>query len=242
MSTDPTGLRASAPAAEAGAAPATGATDAPDGLRRRVRDPDDVRAPGRTRAGLGTGRGRRNRKVRKVHRVVRHVEVWSVAKLGALFVACAYVIAMISGYLLWRAADRVGTIEGVEGFMEDAGGYDNFDILGDVIFRSVAVIGLVLGALTVFVLVLGAVLFNLISDLTGGVRMTVIDEDLVVVPARRPSAEAGTEAAAPPDRSEPDAGGTGAAPGHERPDERESRPGFPASRPDGAPPDDRAAG
>jgi hypothetical protein len=29
------------------------------------------------------------------------------------------------------------------------------------------------------------VLFNLVSDLTGGIRMTVIDEDLIVAPARR---------------------------------------------------------
>ena len=38
------------------------------------------------------------------------------------------------------------------------------------------------------VLVLAALLFNLVSDLTGGIRMTVIDEDLIVAPARRPTA------------------------------------------------------
>ena len=40
------------------------------------------------------------------------------------------------------------------------------------------------------IVVLAAVLFNLISDVTGGVRMTVIDEDLIVAPARRPEADA----------------------------------------------------
>ena len=53
-----------------------------------------------------------------VHRVVRHVEVWSVAKVAAAFAACGYVIGMISGYLLWRAADRVGTIDGIEAVVD----------------------------------------------------------------------------------------------------------------------------
>ena len=183
MSTDPTGMRPSPDAAGADSAP-----QAPP-------------ARGATPAGRGRS-SRRGRKVRKVHRVVRHLDVWSVAKVATLFAACGYVVGMISGYLLWRAADRVGTIDGIEGFFEDAGGYDSFEILGDVVFRSMAIAGLLLAGLTVFVAVLGAVLFNLISDLTGGIRMTVIDEDLIVAPARRrPSpdvAGAGPQGAAAP--------------------------------------------
>lgn len=157
--------------------------------------------PGPDRAAVGDKArrppSRRTRKVRRVHRVVRHIEVWSVAKLATIYVACGYVVAMVSGYLLWRAADRVGTIEGIEGFMEDSGAYQDFQILGDVVFRASAVIGVVLAVLTVFMVVLGAVLFNLISDLTGGIRMTVIDEDLVVAPARRPPAGPPSASASP---------------------------------------------
>ncbi len=136
-----------------------------------------------------------------VHRVVRHVEVWSVAKVAAAFAACGYVIGMISGYLLWRAADRVGTIDGIEGFLEDSGGYDGgFQILGDVVFQAAAVGLAVLAMAFVALAVLGAVLFNLISDLTGGIRMTAIDEDLIVTPARRPRPDAATQAAPVADR------------------------------------------
>lgn len=163
MSTDPTGMR-----------PSPDATG-PEASSR----PDERRAaPSRKRRGRG-------RKVRKVHRVVRHLDIWSVAKVATVFALCGYVVGMISGYLLWQAADRVGTIEGIEGFFEDAGGYDTFEVLGDVVFRSAAIAGLLLAGLWVFAAVLGAVLFNLISDLTGGIRMTVIDEDLIVAPARR---------------------------------------------------------
>ncbi|HSP04820.1 MAG TPA: DUF3566 domain-containing protein [Acidimicrobiales bacterium] len=166
MSTDPTGVRPSPDA--------TGPQPTVPDERRGTQAP----APSRSRRGRG-------RKVRKVHRVVRHLDIWSVAKLAAVFALCWYVVGMISGYLLWQAADRVGTIDGIEGFFEDAGGYDTFEILGDIVFRAAAVVGLLLAALGVFAAVLGALLFNLISDLTGGVRMTVIDEDLIVAPARR---------------------------------------------------------
>jgi hypothetical protein len=190
MSTDPTGMRPSPDAA--------GPTHIDE---RRGATP-----PSRSRRGRG-------RKVRKVHRVVRHLDVWSVAKVAAAFMICAYVVGMLSGYLLWQAADRIGAIGGIEGFFEDAGGYDTFEILGDIVFRSAAVAGLLLAAFGVFAAVLGAVLFNLISDLTGGIRMTVIDEDLIVAPARR--------------RTAPPAGGQPAPNGPAdayRPDRTEARP------------------
>lgn len=199
MSTDPTGLGESTRVAET-SPPRSGVEvdeRSTDGtVVEDARGPRTDRAPEpspdaadrrgqRNNAAAPPRRSRRNRKVRKVHRVVRHLEIWSVAKVAAIFAACTYVVALVSGYLLWRAADRVGTIDGIEGFFEDAGGYDRFQILGDVVFRSAAVIGLVLALLTVFLVVLAAVLFNLISDLTGGIRMTVIDEDLIVAPTPR---------------------------------------------------------
>ena len=112
-----------------------------------------------------------------------------MAKITTAFVACGYVVGMISGYLLWQAADRVGTLDGIEGFMEDSGSYETFEILGDVVFRAAAIVGVVLGLLLIAMVVLGVLLFNLVSDVTGGIRMTVIDEDLIVAPARRPETD-----------------------------------------------------
>ncbi len=193
MSTDSTGLR-----------PNAGIDGAESAGRRRERGSgqNGTERPSATR------RSRRVRKVRRVHRVVRHLDVWSVAKVASIFAVCAYFVGMVSGYLLWRAADRVGTIDGIEGFFEDSGGYDTFHLAGSVVFRSAAIIGLVLAVLGVFLVVLTALLFNLISDLTGGVRMTVIDEDLVVAPTPRRR-----DVTAPTDRVDPTAvPGTAAPP------------------------------
>ncbi len=214
MSTEPPGLRAAPTSATQAATGTVDATDAPVASPPGVDSPADVRRrrrepPAPAPRGKGKPPPRRKRKARKVHRVVRHVEVWSVAKVAAAFAACGYVVAMISGYLLWRAADRVGTISGIEGFLEDSGSYDNFNIIGSVVFRVAAIAGLVLAIVTVAVVVLAALLFNLISDLTGGIRMTVIDEDLIVAPARRPEADPARRPEADPARRRPEVGTAG---------------------------------
>ena len=47
--------------------------------------------------------GRRPR-VRRVTRVVRHVDPWSVFKVAAVFSLVAYTIALVAGVLLWNVA------------------------------------------------------------------------------------------------------------------------------------------
>lgn len=197
---EPTSGPTTGPRAEPGAEPDPEADDEAGlgaaGRRRRTRDETESERPAvLDRIGSVLDRAAavaprpssppaNGRKVRRVHRVIRHVEVWSVFKVTATLAACGYVMVLVSGYLLWRAADRVGTLDGVEGFLEDAGGYDRYELLGGTVFRVAAVGGIVVAAGFVAMAVLGTVLFNLISDITGGIRMTVIDEDLVVVPTR----------------------------------------------------------
>lgn len=142
---------------------------------------------------------RRKRRARKVHRVVKHIELWSVFKISVVFAACLYAMVLVAGYLLWRAADEAGTIEGIEGFFDKSGGYEgSFQIQGDVVFRAAASGGVVLAIGAVVFAMIGALLFNLISDLTGGIRMTVIDEDLVVTrPRGQRSPDNGSAPSAP---------------------------------------------
>ena len=54
---------------------------------------------------------------------------------------------------------------------------ESFKINADQIFRIAAVGGLVMVLAGSGLTVLGAVMFNLISDVTGGVRLTVVEEE-----------------------------------------------------------------
>ena len=61
--------------------------------------------------------------------------------------------------------------------MQDLG-FETWELIGEEIFRGASIIGLVLVAAGSALNVVMTILFNLISDLTGGVRLTIIEEDL----------------------------------------------------------------
>jgi len=130
--------------------------------------------------------GRRPR-VRKVTRVVRHVDPWTVFKVAGVFSLVVYVVALTAGVLLWNVAYATGTIDNLERFFESFG-WSEFEFNGGAIYHSAWIAGLfgVIGLTGAAVL--GATLFNLITDLVGGVRMTVLEEEVVektTAPMRR---------------------------------------------------------
>ena len=81
------------------------------------------------------------------------------------------------GVTLWNLAVNSGLVADVEGFVVELFALESFKINADQIFRIAAVGGLVLVLAASGLTVLAAVLFNLISDVTGGVRLTVVEEE-----------------------------------------------------------------
>ena len=116
-------------------------------------------------------------RARKVKRIVRHIDPWSVLKLSLLFYACLFVVFMVAGTLLWNLAGAAGTISSIEGFIKDIGAFKTFSFSGPTIFRASFLAGLILVIAGSGFNVLLTVLFNLISDLVGGIRLTVIEEE-----------------------------------------------------------------
>jgi hypothetical protein len=121
--------------------------------------------------------GRRPR-VRRVTRVLRHIDPWSTFKVALLFSAVGYVVTLTAGVLLWRVADSTGTLANVERWFTQFG-WETFELKGGEIFHDAWIIGLFGAVALTGGLVLLATLFNLVSDIVGGVRMTVLEEEVV---------------------------------------------------------------
>lgn len=121
--------------------------------------------------------GRRPR-VRRVTRVVRHVDPWSVFKVALVFSFVGYLVVLTSGVLLWRVADSTGTLDNVERWFTQFG-WETFELKGGEVFANAWVIGLFLAVGLTGAAVLAATLFNLVSDIVGGVRVTVLEEEVV---------------------------------------------------------------
>jgi Transmembrane domain of unknown function (DUF3566) len=130
---------------------------------------------------------RRDKKVsaRRVRRVVRRIDPWSVFKVSGLFYVCVWGIVVLASVLLWRAAVTSGSVDDVEGFIIDLG-FDDFEFHPQQMFESLFFGGAIMVLVATFFTVLMTVLFNLICDLTGGVRIIMIEQDVADQRRRRP--------------------------------------------------------
>lgn len=118
-------------------------------------------------------------RMRRVVRIVRELDVWSVFKVALVVHGACVVIAMLTLTLLWSVASASGTIGNVENFLESFG-WETFSFRGIDLFVNVGAVLLLLGVLGTGVWVIAAVVFNLVTELVGGVRVTVLEEEVVL--------------------------------------------------------------
>ena len=137
---------------------------------------------------------------RRVRLVVRRIEPWTVLKFSVLLFATLYLVILVAGLVLWTAATATGLRENIEKFIGDLIASEDFRILGPTMFRASVVGGLVLVVMGTGANVLLAVLYNLISDVVGGI-IVVFEER----PTRRRS------------RAQPSLDGDGEGEGEPRP-------------------------
>ena len=139
--------------------------------------------PPRHRAGRKISVFEKRRRVklqaRRVRRIVRHIEVWSVLKISILFFACLWAVFLIAGFIVWGVAESSGTVGKLESLITELFALDTFTFDGKQIFKGYALGGLILAIAGSTLNVLMVLLFNLISDLTGGLRVTMIEEETV---------------------------------------------------------------
>ena len=138
-------------------------------------------------------KGRRRLRARKSRRVIRHIDPWSVLTFSVLFHMVVFAALLLSSVIVWNAAIASGMVENVESFIQELGDYETFEINADVMFRAAIVIAGMLTLASSVLVVLLTVVFNLISDLVGGIRVTVIEEETVRVPIDKKRTKARNE-------------------------------------------------
>ena len=118
-------------------------------------------------------------RIRRVTRVIRDIDPWSVFKIGLIFHFVIYLIMLVALVLLWSVASATGTIDNIQQFMKSFG-WESFEFNGGQLFVNVMILGLLGVVLATALWVLAATIFNLITDLVGGIRVTVLEEEVVV--------------------------------------------------------------
>ncbi len=121
----------------------------------------------------------RGPRVRRVSRVIREIDPWSAFRVGIVFHGVLYLMALIALVLLWSVASATGTIDNIERFLESFG-WESFQFNGAQLFFNTMFLGLFVVVLLTAIWVLCATVFNLITDLVGGIRVSVLEEEVVV--------------------------------------------------------------
>jgi hypothetical protein len=106
---------------------------------------------------------------RRVRLIVRRVEPWTVLKFSVLLYITLYLVILVAGGVLWTAATVTGLRENIEKFIGDLVASDDFHLLGGTVAKASVLGGMVMVVMGTGVNVLLAVLYNLISDVVGGI-------------------------------------------------------------------------
>lgn len=112
--------------------------------------------------------------VRRVRRIIRKVDPWTVLKASFIFNAIVGLAFVLGMWVMWSLVIQKGIPEKVVDLFDAV--TIELTIDGPLYFRIttlLAVIGVI--GMTAF-MTLGAVIYNLISDLVGGVEITVLEE------------------------------------------------------------------
>ncbi|WP_084704198.1 DUF3566 domain-containing protein [Phaeacidiphilus oryzae] len=140
-------------------------------------------APGATAepaepAAAPSGRARRARL-----RIAR-ADPWSVMKTGFLLAIAAGVITVVAVSLLWLVLDAAGVFSSLGGTISDATGSSSgggFNLESYLSFGNVFLFTLVVAAVEIVLVTalatLGAFIYNICAEYSGGVEVTLAEED-----------------------------------------------------------------
>ena len=116
--------------------------------------------------------------------MIRRVEPWSVFRVALVFSIALWLILVIAAVIIWQVARATGAIGHLESFLGELLADKSFQLDGGQLLRAAGLSGLVLVVAGTGFAVLLALLFNVISELTGGLRLSVIELETARRPAR----------------------------------------------------------
>jgi hypothetical protein len=122
---------------------------------------------------------------RPTRRVVSKVDSLSVLRFSLLLYLSFYLVVVVAAVVLWAVATVVGAVDNIERFIKGLFALESFHFDALAMLRGMTVGGLLLVMLGTGVNVLVAVLYNLISDVVGGVSVVVSEQDLDPAPRKR---------------------------------------------------------
>jgi hypothetical protein len=149
----------------------TGATGIPTGSSPAQK------SQGRGRGGKAAGRGPRRARLQ-----LRHIDIWSAFKISLVLSIALFFIWMVAVGILYGVLSALGVFDtlndlfGQLGSASGSGGGKDV-ITPGIVFGGAAVIGAINVILMTALCTVGTFIYNLCSDLVGGLELTLSERD-----------------------------------------------------------------
>jgi len=114
--------------------------------------------------------------VQRVRRVIRKIDPWTVLKVSLVFNAVMAVVTVLGTVVFWSVFVNAGIPERINELALTIGIENGITLEGAVYFRIVVLLAAVGTIAMTGLFTLAAVVYNLISDLVGGVELVVLEE------------------------------------------------------------------
>jgi hypothetical protein len=123
------------------------------------------------------GRGPRRARLQ-----LRHIDTWSALKISLVLSIALFFIWMVAVGVLYGVLAGLGVFDSLNDLFGQVGSASGADVSGDVItpgvvFGGAAIIGAVNIVLLTALCTVGAFIYNLCSDLVGGLELTLSERD-----------------------------------------------------------------
>lgn len=114
--------------------------------------------------------------VQRVRRVIRKVDPWTVLKVSLVFNAIMALVFVLGTVIFWAIFVNAGIPERINELALLIGLENGINLDGEVYFRIVILLSVIGTIMMTGFFTLGAVVYNLISDLVGGIEVIVLEE------------------------------------------------------------------
>jgi len=122
--------------------------------------------------------------VQRVRRVIRKIDPWTVLKVSFVFNAILALIFVLGTVIFWSVFVNAGIPDQINELALLIGLDNGFVMEGPVYFRVVLLFAMIGTILMTGFFTLAAVIYNLISDLVGGIEVVVLEETAMPVATR----------------------------------------------------------
>jgi hypothetical protein len=120
-------------------------------------------------------RRERTPEVRRTRVIVKKVGPWSVFKFSLLFYFCVMLVILLGLTILYNVLAAVGVLDSASKLLGDLGFGKNFEFHGTWLLTRAFAVGVVMVVFWSLVKLLITFMYNLISDLVGGIEVTLTE-------------------------------------------------------------------